>query len=396
MTARTVEGVAGGRRVVLAVAGGNFTQLGARLLLSPVVPLVLVEFDATKTSVGLALTGMWAVYALLQFPSGVLADRYGEYRLVLAGLVGTAVGAVLVATAPSLLAYGLFALVLGAGAGLFFSPASSLLSRLFDAQGEALGSLTAGGSVAGVAFPAVASFVAVRFGWRPAVALGALVAVPVAVVTVRSVPRLPPVTPDRRLRSVLDAGLILDLLGRPAVLYSTLLAVLLGFTFQAFSSFFPTFLVEYRGLATDTAGLAFAAVFGLSALAQPVAGRISDRLSRDIAIAGSVILAGAGFAALLFVPGLAGLLVGAALLGVGVSWPGPVQARLMDQFEEAERGFGFGLVRTTYMLLAASGSTVVGLLADGGGWPLAYGAVVGLLACCLLALALNRAVGPGL
>jgi len=211
VTARTVEGVAGGRRVVLAVAGGNFTQLGARLLLSPVVPLVLVEFDATKTSVGLALTGMWAVYALLQFPSGVLADRYGEYRLVLAGLVGTAVGAVLVATAPSLLAYGLFALVLGAGGGLFFSPASSLLSRLFDAQGEALGSLTAGGSVAGVAFPAVASFVAVRFGWRPAVALGALVAVPVAVVTVRSVPRLPPVTPDRRLRSVLDAGLILDL-----------------------------------------------------------------------------------------------------------------------------------------------------------------------------------------
>jgi len=67
------------RRLVLGVISfGSFAQLGARLLVSPIVPLVILEFDVTKSAVGIALTGMWACYALGQFPGGVLADRYGE------------------------------------------------------------------------------------------------------------------------------------------------------------------------------------------------------------------------------------------------------------------------------------------------------------------------------
>lgn len=66
---------------LVAVAGGNFVQLGSRFLVGAVVPLLLVQFETTRTAIGLALTGMWAIYALTQFPSGVLAERYGE-RLV--------------------------------------------------------------------------------------------------------------------------------------------------------------------------------------------------------------------------------------------------------------------------------------------------------------------------
>jgi MFS family permease len=65
----------------------------------------------------------------------------------------------------------------------------------------------------------------------------------------------------------------------------------------------------------------------------------------------------------------------------------------MDQLSDAERGFGFGLIRTVYMLLAASGSIVVGWLADTGGWVPAYGVVILLLVGCLLALGTNRALG---
>jgi len=392
-----METGAGDRWAVLAaVAGGNFAQLGARLLLSPVVPLVLVEFDASKAAVGAALTGMWAVYALVQFPSGVLADRYGERRLVLLGVAGAGLGAGLVAVAPSLVLYGVAALLLGAGTGLFFAPASALLSRLFEDRGGALGALTAAGAVAGVAFPAAGSLVGVRVGWRPAVALGLVVAVPVVVATLRLVPPTPPTAPDRRLRAVVDWDRIFELLGRPGVAYTALLALILGFTFQAFSSFFPTFLHEYRGLSTDVAGLAFGGAFALSSLAQPVAGRVSDAASRDTAIAASALLAGSGIAVLVAVPGAAGLLGGTCLLGIGISWPGPVQARFMDQFAAAERGFGFGLVRSVYMLLAASGSVVVGGLADAFGWPVAYGAVVALLGGCLVVLGANRVLGLGL
>jgi sugar phosphate permease len=65
----------------------------------------------------------------------------------------------------------------------------------------------------------------------------------------------------------------------------------------------------------------------------------------------------------------------------------------MDQFDDAERGYGFGLVRTVYMFLGASGSVVVGTLAEQFGWTVGYGAVVALLSVALLLLASNRVLG---
>jgi len=382
--------------VLGTAAAGNFTQLGARLLLSAVLPLIILQFDASKSSVGLALTGMWGIYALIQFPSGVLADRFGERRLLLAGLFGTAVGAAAVAVAPSLATFAAAVIVLGAGAGLFFAPASSLVSRLSESQGGSLGVLTAAGGVSGVVLPAVGGEVATRFGWRAAVALGVVVAVPVFVATALVVPSLRPSSPDRRLTAVLDPTLLAEILTRPSVAYTTVLAVLGGFTIQGYTSFFPTFLVEYRGLDTGTAGLAFGAAFAISAVAQPAAGRLSDATSRDLALSVSIAIAIGGFAVVLAVPGTVGLVAGVALLGAGISWPGVIAARIMDQLDDDERGLGFGLVRTSFLLIAATGSVAVGALADYGGWGLAFGTLLAVLGCYLLLLGANRALGLGL
>jgi len=380
-------------RVLAVVAAGNFAQLGVRFVIGPIVPLVLVEFDATRSGVGTALTAMWAVYALSQFPSGVLADRFGERHLLLTGLAGTVVGAAAVAVAPSLVLFGAALIVLGAGTGLFFSPGSSLLSRVYDEHGGALSALTAGGALAGVVFPAGAGIVGVEYGWRVAVAAAALVAFPVVLATLVVIPKTPPAAPDRGLSELFNVGRMLSLLKRPSLAYTAGIAVLTGFTFQAVTSFLPTFMVQYRGVGTGTAGVLFAVVFGISAVAQPAAGRLSDAVSRDFAIGTSATLTATAFVVLLTVEGRLGLYAGTALLGAGISWPGTVQARVMDQLSAGERGFGFGLVRTVYMLLAASGSVVVGALADWGGWVPAYGIVVLLLVGGLCALGTNRALG---
>ncbi len=382
------------RRGILAVVStGNFAQLGMRLLLGALVPFVILDFEgATKSNVGLVLTGLWAIYALLQFPSGVLADRFGEHRLLAMGLTGAVVGSVLVAVAPSLWLFGVAVLLLGAGTGLFFAPASSLLSRLFEEQGGPLGTLTAVGALAGVIYPAAGGFVGEEYGWRTAVLLANVVAVPVLVGTVLYVPSITPANPSRRLTAALDPGKLRGLFGRPSVAYTTLVAIFLGFTFQAVTSFFPTFVHEYHGVETELAGTLFAVVMALSTVGQPIVGWISDRRSRDLGIAGSATLAGSGLIVLLAVPGVLGLAVGTIVLGSGVSWGGALQARFMDQFTDDERGFGFVLVRSVYMFLAAPGSVIVGTLADTGGWVFGYGAVIAVLALSLVALAVNRAL----
>ncbi|TKX71630.1 MFS transporter, partial [Halorubrum sp. SP9] len=122
----------------------------ARLVVSPLVPEITTRFDVTNGTVGLALSGMWLTYALTQFPSGVLGDRYGERRVILAAVGATAVASVLLAASPSMLAFGLFAAALGVGAGLHYSVATTFLTRQFEDTGRAVGVHVAGGPLAGL------------------------------------------------------------------------------------------------------------------------------------------------------------------------------------------------------------------------------------------------------
>ncbi|MFC7131529.1 MULTISPECIES: MFS transporter [Salinibaculum] len=386
----------GRRRTLYVLASGNFAQFGTRILIGALVPFILIDFQTTKASIGLALTGMWAVYALFQFPSGVLADQYGERQLLLLGLSGSAVGVVLVAVAPSLPLFALLLLVLGAGTGLFYPPASVLVTRLYDDHGGAIGTLAAFGTFAGLVYPAVGGLAAEHVGWRVVLALTAVFTGVVILTTARVVPRVPPVNDGTALRDSIDLGEYRALLARPALLYTIAMAVVFIFTFQGLSSFYPTFLFEYHGIDRGVAGAMLGGVLGVSSVAQPVAGRLSDSFSRDGMLVVSIVLLVTSLTVLLTVQSLAGALVGSVVLGTGLSFPGPLQARFMDLLGESERGYGFGLVRTVYMFLGASGSVAVGTVADASGWIPAYSLVAGLLGVCLLLILGNRLFALGL
>jgi len=222
------------------------------------------------------------------------------------------------------------------------------------------------------------------------------VALPVFALYWWRVPATPPQHPDRSMVEQFQFGLLVRLLSRPQIAYTTLLAILGYFTWQAFASFFPTFLVEYRGFSSQRASLVFGAVFALAALGLPVLGRVSDRVGRDAVLALSFTSNAVGYLLLLGGSGLATTIAGVAALGFGMSWGGVLNSRFMDGFSDAERGTGFGLVRMVAMLVSSLGSVVVGTLAEHLNWPVAYGLVVALLAFAVLSLVVNRALRLGL
>mgnify|MGYP002761639887 FL=1 len=82
-----------------------FVTYFARLAISPVVPFVVAEFGVSNTAIGVALSGMWLAYGVSQFPSGILADRYGERRVILVAVGGTTAASVLLAFAPAFPAF---------------------------------------------------------------------------------------------------------------------------------------------------------------------------------------------------------------------------------------------------------------------------------------------------
>ncbi|AXG06654.1 MFS transporter [Haloplanus rubicundus] len=367
----------------------------ARLVISPVVPDVTDGFGVSTGAVGLALSGMWAAYALTQFPSGILGDRFGERRVILAAVGITGCASLLLALSPTFAVFAVLTVALGAGAGLHYSVATTLLTKEFDDIGRAIGVHVAGGPLAGLIAPVVATAVATRYDWRAGVAVGAAVAVPVFVAFAWRIEPTPPERPDESMRDRMAIKPLLALLSRPPIAFTTLVAFLGAFCWQATASFLPTFLVAFRDLPETSAGLLFSAYFVVNGLSQPTIGWVSDRIGRDGAAAATMALGVVGYAALVVGPRVA-LLPAVVCVGAAMTWGAPLQSRYFDTFEADERGAAFGLVRTAYMILGASGSVVVGVLSDVAGWEAAYGLLVGVMGLGLALLLGNRALRLGL
>ncbi|MFB6173040.1 MAG: MFS transporter [Halobacteriales archaeon] len=380
------------RRLVLGLCVLAYfgTRLG-QLVISPLVPDIRAAFGVSTGAVGAALSGMWAAYALVQFPAGTLGDRFGERSVVLVALASAAAASLLLAGAPTFPAFLAVLVAFGAGVGLYYNVATALLAREFEGVGRAIGVHRVGGVTAGLVAPVAVTAVSLRAGWRSGLLLGAAVAAPVLVAFRWGVPSTPPTRPGAALRDRFDAALAADLLSRPSLAYPTALATLGEFVGQATVSFLPAFLVGARGLPLPRAGLLFSIYFLALGIAQPLSGWLSDRIGRDAATGAAVLLGAVGYA--LLAAGPADLLAaGVVLAGYSRSWSAPIQARVMDHLPAAERGAGFGLVRTVYVLLGALGSVVTGALVDAAGWRPAFGLLGGLLALAALAIVL---VGAG-
>ncbi|UTF55758.1 MFS transporter [Natronosalvus rutilus] len=372
-----------------------FVTMVARLAISPVVPDIVDDFGVSNAILGLALTLLWLSYSLAQFPSGVLADRFGERPIILLAIGGTGVATLLIVISP---VFGLFlfsTLLLGCFAGLHYSVATTLLTRTYDDIGTAIGLHNTGSPVAGVLTPVVVAWIAVRYGWRPAVAVGALIAFPTLVLFFWRVRPTPPRRPSQPMRDRVDLKSVTDLLSRPPIAFTVFVAVACEFAWQATASFLPAFLAGYHGLSTTLAGMAFGAYFVIQGVVQIVVGNASDRVGRDPTIIGCLVASIAAFSVLVVGSGPVAVAVGVLLLGIGMSFMSALLPRFLDHLSSEEQGMGFGLVRTVYGVLGSTGSVGVGLLSDGFGWGIAFGFLAVPTGFALCALSLNAVLDWG-
>ncbi len=381
--------------VLLACLLAFFVTYFARLAISPVVPFITADFEVSNTAIGIALSGMWLAYGISQFPSGILADRYGERRIILVAVGGSTAMSLLLALTPVYAAFLFVAVLLGLAAGLHYAVATTLLSRTYDDIGTAIGLHSVGGPLAGLIAPVAAAWVGVRYGWRPAVALSAVVGVPIFVYFAWRVRPTEPRRPDQPMRDRLRLGPLAELLSRPSILLPLVVAVVGTYVVQGLMSFLPTFLVDLHGYSPAFAGALFSAFFVTRAVAQVGLGRLSDGFGRDVAIGGAMACGSLGLAMTVVAPPGAGVIGGVLLAGVGSSFFSAIDPRFMDALGDAERGAGFGLVRTVYAVLGSAGSVGVGLTADLFGWEVAFATLAGLFGVAFLVLAVNEALGTG-
>jgi DHA2 family multidrug resistance protein-like MFS transporter len=132
---KSVEGVMIGARKWWALAGVQLAVLAVGLditVLSVALPTLATDLHATESDLQWFSSGYTLVLAAAMLPAGLIGDRYGRKKVMLAALALFAAGSLACAYAPSVGAFLAARLVLGlAGAGVVVLAMSALVV-LFD------------------------------------------------------------------------------------------------------------------------------------------------------------------------------------------------------------------------------------------------------------------------
>jgi len=371
----------GGRGwTLLFVATGWLFMNGFRVVLPVLLPGIKADFHISNAEAGVALTVLWLLYAALQFPAGLAADRTGERRLLVAStvLAAASFGAFYVAPAY---AWFLFACALfGFGAGLYGTPRDMLLTRTYPrAVNTAFGITFAVGSVGAAGLPFVATAVANRFGWRVAIAALLPLLLLVGLGLWWAVPRRPPgaETADR-LPVVETVRQSVAALAEPRVALAGAIMLIYVFTYQGLSSFLPTYLVEVKGLEAGPVALLFGLLFVFGAAVNPVAGHLADRFGERETVLGLIGLATVTLAVLPVLHDRIALYLLVPLLGVRIAIGPILSAFIVRELPAPVQGTGWGFLRTGFFALGATASTVIGLFADAGRFDAGFLLLAGL------------------
>ncbi|WP_435126140.1 MFS transporter [Halobaculum sp. D14] len=374
-----------------------------RYAFPPLFPTYQAAFGASNAALGAAFTAMMTVYALMQFPSGAVADRLGATKVIAAGAVTAAVGAlalfpavgddVVVVPVVGDVAAGFVALVagmllVGVGTGAHKTVAVGLLSRIYPTRtGRALGVLDTFGAFGGVVAPAAVT-VAVATGWADWHTLflaGGVAGLALVAAFLLRVPNRVSDTDRGGGDGGVSAAAYVRLFRRPA--FSAFVAVTLCFSFayNGAVAFLPLYLTDSAGLPDATASLLYSALFVVNPV-QLVTGDLSDRVGRLPVVGATLTLAACGLGALLAVGAAGPAVLGAAVVAFGLGSHGfrPVRgAYLAAVIPDEVAGSGLGAVRTLLMGAGAVAPAVVGVVADAVG----FGAAFGVLALALVAAA---------
>ena len=368
--------------MLVAVAGGWFLSLGVRLIFPALLPYLRDAFGLGLSAAGLLVSALWVAYAVGQFPGGVLGDRLGEGNALVASTAVSAVAIALVAAANSV--WTLFAGTVAFGlVTAVYGPARfTIISSIYDERdGTAIGLTLSAGEVGNVILPVTAGTLAAAVSWR----LGFGFVVPLFVAWTVVLWAVAPGRPgsgeaaaDSLSRETLRR--FVEGVAERSILLVTGIHLLLFFSFQGFTGFYPTYLVEMKGLAPRTAAGLFGLFFAVGVVVQPLAGAGGDRFGARRALFVVIAITAVALAALPFAEGTVTLALVTVVASVMVGATPLTQTFLVHALPDDMKGSGLGLLRTGYIALGATGPFVVGVLADAGYFDAAFWLLAALAA----------------
>jgi MFS family permease len=265
-------------RLVLMIALALFISYVDRGNLATAAPLIEAELRLSPEQLGLLLSAFFVTYVLAMVPAGWLAERYGAYRVLAAGIFIWSVATLCVGFVGSFIALLLLRLLLGLGESTTFPCLSKLIANGVPAAhiGRANG-IVAFGYLIG---PAIGTFVGglliARFGWRPVFVLFGVASM------LWLLPWSRVVVPEARLKDQADAGPSFAQILRERGLWGASLGHFSeNYAFYLILTWLPEYLVRVRGFSLETMAAVASGAYLVNAVAAYVAGWATDRWIRS-------------------------------------------------------------------------------------------------------------------
>ncbi len=396
-------------RVLLVAASIHTCNDAMFAVMFPLLPLIAADLNLSYAEVGLVKALYSGASAVLQLPAGLLAERVGEYMLLVGGNAWGAAGLLGMAAATSFPILLVLAILAGLGGNFQHPCASAMVARAFEGgrRGTAIGTLNFAGDLGKMAAPALVGMVALPFGWRAAlIALGAFGLVfslvvgllktwvnpppqtqpaPVAAAApaprpasgapAASAPMTTAAAPQRLIGGVPPAYWLLSLVG-----------LMDGSTRAAGLTFLP-FALDRQGFDGVGIGVVFGVLFVGGALGKLVCGPLGDRFGPFAIIVLTESTTALALMGLVWGPSMAVLPL-ALVFGFGLNGTSSVlYAAVASLVPDGKRGRGYGLYYTVIDVAAALMTVAYGLYADWSGLDLAF-AVMAVLTFAVIPLAL--------
>lgn len=364
-------------KMLLAVAFGWFLSISVRLIYPALLPNLRGAYDLTLTTAGLLLTVLWIAYAVGQLPGGILADWVGERPLLVVSSLTAAGMLTLVVVAESAVVLFAATALFGLGTAMYGISRFTILSEIYPDQiGTATGVTMAAGDIGNAVMPPTAGFIAAAVAWQ----YGFGFAIPLFLVAAVTLRVTLPVssTESATLADRLSLGRVVGTLSRPAVLRGTFLLVLWGIIAQVFLGFYPTYLIDVKGIAPPTTGVLFGLFFAFGIVVKPVSGQAYDRIGVGPPSLVLMSMTAVALAALPFLDSVWSVLLITGLASSILGFETVVISDLTRRLPAAKQGTSLGALRTVYLGLSAVSPVVFGAVAERGYFDEGFFVVAGI------------------
>jgi sugar phosphate permease len=348
----------------------------ARSVLPPLLPILTKDLGLSYTQSGLLETAYLIGYIIVKIPAGFMANKYGSKKVLIISMVGYGLANSLIFATNRFIEIFMLRLLVGLFQGVHLPVANALLSDRFkERQGRAIGFNESGPNIGNtVAYPLAISILS-KYGWRYAFIFlsfpAFLLSLAAFFLMKQEEPTSIPIQTEKNGGNTTQYLRILLPFALSHGTYNLILRT--SFTFT------PIFLVDFRNISIESAGLISMILPLAGVLSKISSGFILERIGKRLSICGAIILSSLFLSTLVLFPINELLPINLIFLGLTLySFSPIIYSSTTSSLPSRFKSLGLGIVTMFGNIVGAFSTSIIGKIIDLKGFGYSFLALSGL------------------